>query len=59
MMGRTDQTKRTLSTSSAAIVNGLTEALRPRKAIDWIQVRPEDVAPSVAADEAQITANSR
>ena len=36
-------------------LNGLTEALRKRKAIDWIHVRHEEVAAFAAAGEAQIT----
>jgi len=36
-------------------LNGLTEALRQRKAIDWIHVRHEEVAAFAAAGEAQIT----
>src|SRR3979411_769283 len=36
-------------------LNGLTEALRKRKAIDWIHVRHEEVAAFAAAAEAQIT----
>src|SRR5258705_13955829 len=36
-------------------LNGLTEALRKREAIDWIQVRHEEVAAFAAAGEAQIT----
>src|SRR5712664_1755450 len=36
-------------------LNGLTEALRQREAIDWIHVRHEEVAAFAAAGEAQIT----
>src|SRR6202049_239668 len=36
-------------------LNGLTEALRKRNAIDWIHVRHEEVAAFAAAGEAQIT----
>jgi pyruvate dehydrogenase (quinone) len=36
-------------------LNGLTEALRRHKAIDWIHVRHEEVAAFAAAGEAQIT----
>jgi enoyl-CoA hydratase/carnithine racemase len=36
-------------------LNGLTDALRKRKAIDWIHVRHEEVAAFAAAAEAQIT----
>src|SRR5215207_1534428 len=36
-------------------LNGLTDALRKRKAIDWIHVRHEEVAAFAAAGEAQIT----
>src|SRR6202789_247056 len=36
-------------------LNGLTEALRKRKAIDWIHVRHEEVAAFAAAGEAQVT----
>src|ERR1700683_4433071 len=36
-------------------LNGLTEALRKRKSIDWIHVRHEEVAAFAAAGEAQIT----
>jgi pyruvate dehydrogenase (quinone) len=36
-------------------LNGLTEAVRKRKAIDWIHVRHEEVAAFAAAGEAQIT----
>src|SRR3981081_2070632 len=36
-------------------LTGLTEALRKRKAIDWIHVRHEEVAAFAAAGEAQIT----
>src|SRR5271154_677859 len=36
-------------------LNGLTEALRKRKAIDWIHVRHEEVAAFAAAGESQIT----
>jgi len=36
-------------------LNGLTEALRKRDAIDWIHVRHEEVAAFAAAGEAQIT----
>jgi pyruvate dehydrogenase (quinone) len=36
-------------------LNGLTEALRKRKAIDWIHVRHEEVAAFAAAAEAQVT----
>src|SRR5271155_4394575 len=36
-------------------LNGLTEALRQRKSIDWIHVRHEEVAAFAAAGEAQIT----
>ena len=36
-------------------LNGLTEALRKRKTIDWIHVRHEEVAAFAAAGEAQIT----
>ena len=37
------------------ILNGLTESLRRRKAIDWIHVRHEEVAAFAAAGEAQVT----
>jgi pyruvate dehydrogenase (quinone) len=36
-------------------LNGLTEALRKRSAIDWIHVRHEEVAAFAAAGESQIT----
>src|SRR6202158_4611046 len=36
-------------------LNGLTEAVRKRKSIDWIHVRHEEVAAFAAAGEAQIT----
>jgi pyruvate dehydrogenase (quinone) len=36
-------------------LNGLTEALRKRKTIDWIHVRHEEVAAFAASAEAQIT----
>src|ERR1700729_296537 len=36
-------------------LNGLTEALRKRRTIDWIHVRHEEVAAFAAAGEAQIT----
>src|SRR5260370_6727834 len=36
-------------------LNGLTEALRKRAAIDWIHVRHEEVSAFAAAGEAQIT----
>jgi pyruvate dehydrogenase (quinone) len=36
-------------------LNGLTEALRRRKAIEWIHVRHEEVAAFAAAGEAQVT----
>src|SRR5256886_7980260 len=36
-------------------LNGLTDALRKRKAIDWIHVRHEEVAAFAAAADAQIT----
>jgi len=36
-------------------LNGLTEALRKRKMIDWIHVRHEEVAAFAAAGESQIT----
>src|ERR1700688_3145460 len=36
-------------------LNGLTEAVRKRRAIDWIHVRHEEVAAFAAAGEAQIT----
>jgi pyruvate dehydrogenase (quinone) len=36
-------------------LNGLTEALRTREAIDWIHVRHEEVAAFAAAGEAQVT----
>jgi pyruvate dehydrogenase (quinone) len=36
-------------------LNGLTEALRRRKTIDWIHVRHEEVAAFAASAEAQIT----
>ncbi len=36
-------------------LNGLTEAVRKRKTIDWIHVRHEEVAAFAAAGEAQIT----
>lgn len=36
-------------------LNGLTEALRQREAIDWIHVRHEEVAAFAAAGEAQVT----
>jgi pyruvate dehydrogenase (quinone) len=36
-------------------LNGLTEALRHRRAIDWIHVRHEEVAAFAAAGEAQVT----
>src|ERR1700742_2383283 len=36
-------------------LNGLTEALRKRKSIDWIHVRHEEAAAFAAAGESQIT----
>jgi len=36
-------------------LNGLTEALRRREAIDWVHVRHEEVAAFAAAGEAQVT----
>ena len=36
-------------------LNGITDALRKRKTIDWIHVRHEEVAAFAAAGEAQIT----
>ena len=36
-------------------LNGLTEALRRRQAIDWIHVRHEEVAAFAAAGDAQVT----
>jgi pyruvate dehydrogenase (quinone) len=36
-------------------LNGLTEALRKRSAIDWIHVRHEEVAALAAAGESQVT----
>src|ERR1700753_3329191 len=36
-------------------LNGLTEALRKRKTLDWIHVRHEEVAAFAAAGESQIT----
>src|SRR6202163_1289086 len=36
-------------------LNGLTEAMRKRSAIDWVHVRHEEVAAFAAAGEAQIT----
>ena len=36
-------------------LNGLTESLRQRSAIDWIHVRHEEVAAFAAAGEAQVT----
>src|SRR6188768_1036400 len=36
-------------------LNGLTDALRKRKTIDWIHVRHEEVAAFAAAGEAEIT----
>src|ERR1700734_1645838 len=36
-------------------LNGLTEALRKREAIEWVHVRHEEVAAFAAAGEAQIT----
>src|ERR1700761_8786733 len=36
-------------------LNSLTEALRKRKAIEWVHVRHEEVASFAAAGEAQIT----
>src|SRR5580693_10123849 len=36
-------------------LNGLTEALRKRKTIDWIHVRHEEVAAFAASGEAQVT----
>ena len=36
-------------------LNGLTEALRKREAIDWVHVRHEEVAAFAASAEAQIT----
>src|SRR5256886_4840946 len=36
-------------------LNGLTDALRKRKAIDWIHVRHEEVAAFAAGAEAQVT----
>ena len=36
-------------------LNGLTDALRQREAIDWIHVRHEEVAAFAASGEAQIT----
>src|SRR6202789_382982 len=38
-------------------LNGLTESLRHRPAIDWIHVRHEEVAAFAAAGEAQVTGN--
>ena len=40
-------------------LNGLTEALRRQKAIEWVHVRHEEVAAFAAAGEAQITAGWR
>jgi len=36
-------------------LNGLTEALRRRRTIDWVHVRHEEVAAFAAAGEAQVT----
>jgi pyruvate dehydrogenase (quinone) len=36
-------------------LNGLTEALRKREAIDWVHVRHEEVAAFAAAGESQVT----
>src|SRR5712664_756915 len=36
-------------------LNGLTDALRKREAIDWIHVRHEEVAAFAAAGESQVT----
>src|ERR1700742_1080550 len=36
-------------------LNGLTEALRKRKSIDWIHVRHEEAAAFAAAGESQVT----
>src|ERR1700675_1422010 len=36
-------------------LNGLTEALRKRKAIEWVHVRHEEVAAFAAAGESQVT----
>ncbi|TKW79244.1 MAG: ubiquinone-dependent pyruvate dehydrogenase, partial [Bradyrhizobium icense] len=36
-------------------LNGLTDALRKRQAIDWLHVRHEEVAAFAAAAESQIT----
>ncbi len=36
-------------------LDGLTEALRERKTIDWIHVRHEEVAAFAAAGESQLT----
>src|SRR5260221_10036233 len=36
-------------------LNGLTEAMRKRSAIDWVHVRHEEVAAFAAAGESQIT----
>ena len=36
-------------------LNGLTEALRKRKNIDWIHVRHEEAAAFAAAGESQVT----
>src|SRR5450432_4462721 len=36
-------------------LNGLTEALRKRKAIEWVHVRHEEVAAFAASGESQIT----
>jgi pyruvate dehydrogenase (quinone) len=38
-------------------LNGLTEALRRRGTIEWINVRHEEVATFAAAGEAQVTGN--
>ena len=40
-------------------LNGLTEALRRREAIDWIHVRHEEMAAFAAAGEAQVTGGWR
>src|SRR6202011_2560750 len=37
-------------------LNGLTEVLRERKAIEWVHVRHEEVAAFAAAGESQVTA---
>ena len=36
-------------------LNGLTESLRRRRAIDWVHVRHEEVAAFAASGEAQLT----